>query len=96
MDLQSFAIIITMTTIVSYIIIRRYFKISPKYIGYAALGLVGGLLIGTIIAWPASRLFGEMGAVSAPYILGIILMIFIEAFIIDGKDIIKYLKHALR
>jgi hypothetical protein len=96
MDLKSFAIIITLTTVISYILIRKYFKISPKYIGYGAIGILAGLVAGLIISWPSSKLFGEIGVISAPYIMGIILLIFIEAFIVDGKDILKYIKNYIK
>mgnify|MGYP001576206190 CR=1 FL=1 len=90
MDIKTFAIIILITTIVSYIIIRKFFKIAPRFLMYGILGMVAGVVIGTSIAWPMSALLGQFGVVTAPYILGLILIIFIEFFIIEGKRIIEF------
>ena len=91
MDTKTFAIIIILTTIISYLIIRKLFKIAPKYLVYGALGIFMGLVIGGLIDWPIAKLTGQFGVIVAPYILGIILMVSIEAFIIEGKNILVYL-----
>jgi len=83
-DKRSFSIIIIITTILSYLIIRKFFKIAPRYLIYAAIGILAGLIIGITIAWPLSEFFGNFGVIIAPYILGLILMVFIELFIIEG------------
>ncbi len=89
MDKRSFAIIIIITTVVSYLFIRRYFKIAPRYFLYASLGIFLGLLIGVTIAWPMSAFLGRFGLITAPYVLGIILMVFVEFFILEGGPIMK-------
>lgn len=65
---------------------------------YGILGIVAGLAVGIAIAWPMSAFLGQFGFVIAPYILGLILIIFIEFFIIEGKRIIELLvqKHNAR
>lgn len=45
--------------------------------------------MGTSIAWPLSAWFGNFGLVVAPYVLGIILMVFIEFFIWEGGPIMN-------
>ena len=92
MDKRSFAIIIILVTLISYFIIRKYFKIAPRYLLYGCLGIFFGLIAGILVAWPISRLFGEFGTIIAPYVLGIILMVFIEFFIIEGIKMFSYLK----
>lgn len=92
MDKRSFAIIIILTTLVSYSFIRKYFKIAPRYLLYACFGIFFGLIIGITFAWPIAELLGEFGIIVAPYILGIILMVFIEFFIIEGLNIVKSIK----
>lgn len=89
MDKRSFAIIIIMTTVVSYLFIRRYFKIAPRYFLYASVGIFLGLIVGIAIAWPMSEFLGRFGVVIAPYILGVILMVFVEFFIIEGGPMMK-------
>ena len=89
MDKRSFAIIIILTTVVSYLFIRRYFKIAPRYFLYASVGIFLGLLAGITIAWPMSAFLGNFGIIVAPYILGMILMVFIEFFILEGGPIMK-------
>ena len=89
LDKRTFAIIITITTVVSYLMIRRFFKIAPRFLLYASLGIILGLVAGIVIAWPMSKLLGEFGVVVAPYVLGIILLVFIEFFIIEGKEIFR-------
>jgi len=96
MDQKSFAIIIILTTIVSYLIIRKFFKIAPKYLMYGILGVVVGIIIGALIAWPFSVLFGQFGIIVSPYILGLILMVFVEFFIIEGKGILIFLQSQLQ
>lgn len=92
LDKRSFAIIIIITTLVSYIIIRKFFSIAPRYLLYGILGIFIGLIIGTSIAWPMAKLLGEIGVVVAPYALGIILLVFIEFFIVEGPKIISNIK----
>lgn len=92
MDKRSFAIIIIITTIISYLIIRKFFKIAPRYLMYGIFGIIVGLSIGIIIAWPLSQFLGEFGAVVSPYILGLILMIFVEFFILEGKNILVFIQ----
>lgn len=92
MDLRSFAIIIILTTIISYLFIRRYFKIAPRYIVYACLGIILGLFVGVVFALPIKVFLGELGIVVAPYVMGIVLMVFIEFFIIEGLGIVKNIK----
>ena len=89
LDKRTFAIIIMLTTVISYLVIRKFFKIAPRYLLYGILGICVGLAVGISIAWPASKLLGEFGIIVAPYILGIILMIFIEIFIVEGKNILE-------
>jgi len=89
LDKRTFAMIIMITTVISYLVIRKFFKIAPRYLLYGVLGIFAGLAIGVSVAWPASKLLGEFGIVIAPYILGIILMVFVEFFIIDGKKLVK-------
>jgi len=96
MDKRSFSIIIIITTIISYLIIRKFFKIAPRYIFYAAIGIFIGLIIGITIAWPISQFLGRFGVIIAPYVLGLIVMIFIEIFIIEGGKIIKILRERFR
>jgi len=96
MDQRSFAIIIVLTTIISYLIIRKFFKIAPRYLMYGILGVVTGITIGTIIAWPLSALLGQFGVIVAPYILGLILLVFVEFFIIEGKSILVFLQNQLQ
>ena len=92
MDTKSFAIIIVLTTVISYLIIRKFFKIAPRYLMYGILGVVAGLFVGIAIAWPTSKLLGEFGSIVAPYILGLILMVFVEFFIIEGKNILIFIQ----
>lgn len=92
MDKRTFVIIIVLTTVISYLVIRKYFKISPRYFLYAMTGLVVGLLIGTSIAWPLASILGDYGIVVAPYVLGIILLISVEFFIIWGKKIFDQIR----
>ncbi|MDD5731882.1 MAG: hypothetical protein PHU42_03260 [Patescibacteria group bacterium] len=92
MDKQTFAIIIILTTVISYLIIRKFFSIAPRYIMYGILGLVVGLTISITIAWPISAFFGQFGTIVAPYILGLILMVFVELFIVEGRNIIIVLQ----
>lgn len=87
MDQKSFAIIIALTTIVSYLIIRKFFKIAPRYLMYGILGVIIGIVAGIVIAWPFSAFLGQFGIIVAPYILGLILLVFVEFFIIEGKYI---------
>ena len=89
MDKRSFAIIIIITTLVSYMIIRKYFKIAPRYLAFGAAGIVVGLTIAISIAWPLAAFAGQFGVIVAPYILGMVLMIFIEFFIVEGVNIAK-------
>lgn len=89
LDQRTFAIIIVITTVISYLIIRKFFKIAPRFLLYASLGILAGLVAGIAIAWPISKLLGEFGIVVAPYVLGIILLVFVEFFIIEGKEIVK-------
>lgn len=96
MDQKSFAIIIALTTIVSYLIIRKFFKIAPRYLLYGILGVVVGITIGTIIAWPLSALLGQFGLIVAPYILGLILLVFVEFFIIEGKNILIFIQNRMQ
>jgi len=56
---------------------------------YASLGIVLGLFAGTLIAWPLATFLGRFGVVVAPYLLGIVLLFFVEAFIIEGPEIIR-------
>ena len=88
MDKINFVVIIIMTTIISYVFIRRYFKMDPKYLIYASVGIFFGLIIGISIGWPFAMLLGAYGIVVAPYIMGIVLMVFIEFFIIEGRNIL--------
>jgi hypothetical protein len=92
MDQRSFAIIIIITTIISYLIIRKFFSIAPRYILYGILGLVIGLTVSITIAWPVSAFLGQFGTIVAPYILGLILMVFIELFIVEGKNILIFIQ----
>ena len=62
---------------------------NPKYLLYAVVGIFFGLIIGAGITWPASLFFGRYGYVVAPYIMGIVLMVLIEYFIIEGAGFIK-------
>uniref|UniRef100_A0A7C4R5L8 PIN domain nuclease n=1 Tax=candidate division CPR3 bacterium TaxID=2268181 RepID=A0A7C4R5L8_UNCC3 len=89
LDKRTFAIIIIITTVVSYFIIRKFFKIAPRYLAYAVIGIFLGLIVGITIAWPMSTLLGKFGMIVSPYVLGIILLIFVEAFIIEGRDIVR-------
>ena len=89
LDQKTFAIIIALTTIISYLIIRKFFKIAPRYLLYGVLGLIVGLSVGVSIAWPASKILSDFGIIVSPYILGIILMVFVEIFIVEGKTIIE-------
>ena len=95
MDQKTFAIIIILTTVISYIVIRKFFRIAPRFMMYAVLGIFVGLVIGTSIAWPISKLLGEFGMIVAPYILGIITLVFIEFFIIEGKNILVFVRNRL-
>ena len=96
MDKRSFAIIIIITTIVSYLIIRKLFKIAPRYLVYASIGIFFGLIIGIMIAWPMSAFLGRFGVIVAPYVLGIIVMVFIEVFIFEGGKMFAVLRNRLR
>jgi len=96
MDKQTFAMIIILTTIVSYLIIRKFFRIAPRYIMYGILGLVAGIAVGVSIAWPMSAFLGQFGTIVAPYILGLILMIFVEFFVIEGKNILVFIQDRLQ
>ena len=58
---------------------------------YAIFGIILGLVIGVSVAWPISKLLGELGLVVAPYILGVAIIIFIEFFVIEGKNIFNKL-----
>jgi len=89
-DTKTFAIIVILTTIISYLIIRKFFKIAPRYLVYGSLGIFMGLVMGVLFTWPLSKIFGQYGVIVAPYILGIILMVSIEAFVIEGKNILVY------
>jgi len=89
LDKRTFAIIIILTTLISYLVIRKFFKIAPRYLLYGVVGALAGMVVGVSIAWPASKILGELGIIIAPYILGIILMVFIEIFIIEGKVILE-------
>ena len=89
LDKRSFAIIIIITTLISYLIIRKFFKIAPRYLMYGMLGIFIGLAIGVSVAWPVSKILGEYGVIVSPYILGIILLVFIEFFIIEGQAILE-------
>jgi len=90
LDQRSFAIIIILTTLISYLIIRKFFKIAPKYLMYGILGVIIGLCVGIVVAWPISAFLGQFGAVVSPYILGLILMVFVEFFIVEGKNILVF------
>ncbi len=65
---------------------------NPKYLTYAVIGIFFGLIFGLTVGWPAPAILGAYGMVIAPYIMGIVLMGFVEFFIIDGGGILKYLK----
>lgn len=89
LDISSFAIIVGITTVISYIFIRRYFNIAPRYMLFASIGLMVGLTVGAAISWPLSRFFGEFGLIIAPYVLGLVVLFFTELFILEGKNIVK-------
>lgn len=92
MDKQSFAMIIVLTTIISYLIIRKFFKIAPRYLMYGILGVVAGLSIGIVIAWPMAEFLGQFGTIVSPYVLGLILMVFVEFFILEGKNVLIFIQ----
>lgn len=56
------------------------------------MGIFFGLIISISITWPLKYALGAYGAVIAPYIMGIILMIFIEYFIITGVGFFERIK----
>jgi hypothetical protein len=89
-DKRSFAIIIILTTVISYLIIRKFFKIAPRYLMYGILGIFAGLSVGIAVAWPMSEFLGQFGTIVSPYVLGLILMVFVEFFIIEGKNILTF------
>lgn len=91
LDQKTFAIIVIITTVVSYFVIRNFFKIAPRFMVYAVFGILLGLVAGVILAWPLSKFFGQMGIVVAPYVMGIVVMVFVEFFIIEGRNIFRAL-----
>ena len=68
---------------------------DPKYLIYAAIGIFFGMIIGVFIGWPTAALLGAYGIVIAPYVMGIVLMVFIEFFIMEGVGFVKSRKKRL-
>ncbi len=95
LDKRTFSIIIILTTVISYLIIRKFFKIAPRYLLYGGIGIFIGLSVGITIALPISAFLGHFGIIVAPYILGVILMVGVEICVVEGGRMIDEIKKKL-
>ena len=85
-------IIIFILTIVSYIAIRRYYRINTLAFFYGLLGILVGIFFGALLVLPFDYFFNPY-IKWMPWVISYVTpLLFLEIFLFQGEKITKFVK----